>query len=71
MRVTCYIACSENKCISAAWRRENTNSGRQHSDRWRADRWRLETSIEEIEGEVEKGSEEPKDRGVRNERATK
>ena len=24
LRVTCYIACSENKWISAAWRREST-----------------------------------------------
>ena len=26
-------------------------------DRWRANRWRIETSMEEIEGEVEKESE--------------
>ena len=31
----------------------------------------METSVEGIEGEVEKGREEPKDRGVWNERATK
>ena len=31
----------------------------------------METSVEEIGGEVEKGNEEPKGRGVRNERATK
>ena len=31
----------------------------------------METSVEEIEGDVEKGSEEPKGRGVRSERATK
>ena len=24
LRVSCYIACSENKWISTAWRRENT-----------------------------------------------
>ena len=24
LRVACYMACSENKWISAAWRRENT-----------------------------------------------
>ena len=24
LRIACYIACSENKWISAAWRRENT-----------------------------------------------
>ena len=40
-------------------------------DRWRANRWRMETSIEEIEGKVEKGGEESKGRGVQNERATK
>ena len=33
------------------------------------DRWSMETSVEETEGEVEKGSEEPKDRAVQNERA--
>ena len=31
----------------------------------------METSVEEIEGEVEKGSEEPKGRGVWNKRTTK
>ena len=40
-------------------------------DRWRADRWRIETSVEEIEEEVEKGSEESKGRRVRDKRATK
>ena len=37
-------------------------------DRWRANRWRMETSMEEIEEEVEKRSEESKGRGVLNER---
>ena len=35
-------------------------------DRWRANQWRMETTMEEIEGEVEKGSEESKGRGVPN-----
>ena len=35
-------------------------------DRWRANHWRMETTMEEIEGEVEKGSEESKGRGVPN-----
>ena len=40
-------------------------------DRWRANQWRIETSMEEIEGKVEKESEKSKERGVQNERATK
>ena len=40
-------------------------------DRWRADQWRMETSMKEVEGEVEKGSEETKGGGVQNERVTK
>ena len=79
MTVACYMAYSESKWISAAWRKENTKEANSiveeamktmddvgveiqfeegNSDRWRADRWRMKTSVEEIEGEVEKGSEE-------------
>ena len=40
-------------------------------ERWTADQWSIETSTEDVERKVEKGSEESKDRGVWNKRATK
>ena len=51
--------------------KQRSNNLRKATFGWRADRWRMETNVEEIEGEIEKGSEEPKGRGVKNKRATK
>ena len=92
LRVAYYMACSENKWISAACRKENIKEEisiveeamktiedvgvkiRFEEGNIPTDREliiRVSKPVEEIEGEVERSCEEPKARGVQNERAKK